>query len=85
MELFRSSDVCAWKQCLSSHQSVIESLSKPNLVSLDAFYRTHLPRTLHERDPEPFITRSELTQLMQWKLTRRQVEASASGIRVVSG
>ncbi|KAK1323959.1 Disease resistance protein RPM1 [Acorus calamus] len=70
MELFRSSDVCTWKQCLSSHQSVIESLSKPNLVSLDAFYRTHFPRTLHERDPKPFITRSELTQLMQWKLTR---------------
>ncbi|XP_010520796.1 PREDICTED: uncharacterized protein LOC104799833 [Tarenaya hassleriana] len=67
---FDCSDAGAWKHALSSYESRIESLNKPNLVSLDQFYRQELPSLLHQRDPNPYITTSELSELMKWKLTR---------------
>lgn len=59
-----------WKEGLSSYSCRIESLNKPNLVSLDEFYRNQLPPLLHQRNPNPYITTSELSDLMRWKLTR---------------
>uniref|UniRef100_A0A1J3G6W4 DNA binding protein n=1 Tax=Noccaea caerulescens TaxID=107243 RepID=A0A1J3G6W4_NOCCA len=71
MELdLKSCDVGAWKEALSSYESRIESLNKPDLVSLDQFYRVKLPSLLHDRDPNPYLTTSELSQLMKWKLSR---------------
>lgn len=71
MELdFKCSDVGVWKEALSSYESRIESLNKPELVSLDQFYRIKLPCLLHDRDPNPYLTTSELSQLMKWKLSR---------------
>ncbi|KAF7817412.1 Amino acid transporter AVT6A isoform B [Senna tora] len=71
MELdFECSDLNAWKEALSKYGDRIESLSKPNLVSLDDFYCNQLPCLLHQRNPNPHITTSELSKLMQWKLTR---------------
>ncbi|WRX30668.1 hypothetical protein QQP08_023155 [Theobroma cacao] len=71
MELhFECTDLSIWKEAISSYKSRIESLDKPNLVSLDEFYRNELPPLLHQRNPNPFITTSELSRLMQWKLTR---------------
>ncbi|XP_010464976.1 PREDICTED: uncharacterized protein LOC104745439 isoform X2 [Camelina sativa] len=67
---FKYSDVGVWKEALSSYESRIESLNKPELVSLDKFYRNGLPRLLHDRDPNPYLTTSELSQLMKWKLSR---------------
>ncbi|XP_010486917.1 PREDICTED: uncharacterized protein LOC104764988 isoform X3 [Camelina sativa] len=67
---FRCSDVGVWKEALSSYESRIESLNKPELVSLDQFYRNELPCLLHDRDPNPYLTTSELSQLMKWKLSR---------------
>ncbi|XP_050205981.1 uncharacterized protein LOC126655727 isoform X2 [Mercurialis annua] len=67
---FRSSDVGAWKEALSSYSSRIESLNKPNLISLDEFYTIKLPSLLHKRSPNPYITTPELSKLMQWKLSR---------------
>lgn len=67
---FKSSDVQLWKESLSSYKFRIESLKKPNLVSLDHFYTTELPPLIHQRNPNPHITTSELSKLMQWKLTR---------------
>ncbi|KAK7291035.1 hypothetical protein RIF29_05890 [Crotalaria pallida] len=71
---FGCSDVSVWKEALSTYSSRINSLSltknKPNLVSLDEFYCTHLPSLIHRRNPNPFITTDDLSQLMQWKLTR---------------
>ncbi|XP_023642209.1 uncharacterized protein LOC17891074 isoform X2 [Capsella rubella] len=67
---FKCSDVGIWKEALSSYESRIESLNKPDLVSLDQFYRIKLPCLLHDRDPNPYLTTSELCQLMKWKLTR---------------
>ncbi|GAB2269570.1 hypothetical protein Dimus_004490 [Dionaea muscipula] len=66
----KCSDLSAWKEALSSYECRIASFNKPNLVSLDAFYRVELPSLLHGRDPAPYITRSELFSLMQWKLSR---------------
>ncbi|XP_022722186.1 uncharacterized protein LOC111279454 [Durio zibethinus] len=71
MELhFECTDLSIWKEAICSYKSRIESLNKPNLISLDEFYRDGLPSLLHQRIPNPFITTSELSRLMQWKLTR---------------
>ncbi|XP_027368139.1 uncharacterized protein LOC113874117 [Abrus precatorius] len=71
---FGCSEVSVWKEALSAYPSRIHTFSlnknKPNLVSLDEFYCNHLPSLLHERNPNPFITSQELSNLMQWKLTR---------------
>ncbi|XP_061350472.1 uncharacterized protein LOC133295647 isoform X2 [Gastrolobium bilobum] len=70
---FGCSEVSVWKEALSAYPSRIHSLSlnnKPNLVSLDDFYRNELPSLLHQRNPNPFLTTQELSKLMQWKLTR---------------
>ncbi|KAK8495256.1 hypothetical protein V6N13_103529 [Hibiscus sabdariffa] len=71
MELhFECTNLSVWKEALSTYKSRIESLNKPNLVSLDEFYSDQLPSLLHQRNPNPFITTPELSRLMQWKLTR---------------
>ncbi|KAI4316578.1 hypothetical protein L6164_024548 [Bauhinia variegata] len=67
---FECSDVGVWKEALSAYPSRIRSLNKPNLVSLDEFYCNELPSLIHQRNPNPYITTSELRKLMQWKLTR---------------
>ncbi|KAK9270914.1 hypothetical protein L1049_026501 [Liquidambar formosana] len=67
---FVCSDPSLWKEALSSYPARIESLNKPNIVSLDDFYRNQLPSLIHQRNPNPFITTPELSKLMQWKLTR---------------
>ncbi|KAL9244118.1 hypothetical protein vseg_017926 [Gypsophila vaccaria] len=70
MELIKCKDVNIWKDALNSYSSRIETIKKPDLVSLDQFYRTELPGLLHSRLPAPYLTRSELHSLMHWKLTR---------------
>ncbi|CAH9121712.1 unnamed protein product [Cuscuta epithymum] len=67
---FNCSDLSLWKEALLSYEARIEALDKPNLVSLDGFYRNELPVLIRQRDPTPYIITSELTKLMQWKLTR---------------
>lgn len=75
---FECSEVGLWKEALSSYSSRIESLNKPNLLSLDDFYRNQLPPVLHQRNPNPYITTTELSKLMQWKLTRGKWRYSLS-------
>ncbi|CAH9076956.1 unnamed protein product [Cuscuta epithymum] len=67
---FNCSDLSLWKEALLSYDSRIEALDKPNLISLDSFYRNELPVLIRQRDHTPYIITSELTKLMQWKLTR---------------
>lgn len=67
---FECSDLNKWKEALSSYEARIESLNKPNLISLDDFYRNQLPSLIHHRNPNPYIDTAELSKLMQWKLTR---------------
>ncbi|KAK1366950.1 putative DNA-binding protein-like [Heracleum sosnowskyi] len=71
---FKCPDPIVWKQSLSEYEARLESLGnnkkKPDLVSLDEFYRKQLPPILHQRNPNSYITTSELSKLMQWKLTR---------------
>ncbi|KAL9251260.1 hypothetical protein AKJ16_DCAP09200 [Drosera capensis] len=69
---FKCSNISLWKEALSSYESRMSSMNdkKPNLASLDTFYRVELPALVHARDPNPYITRSELTSLMKWKLSR---------------
>ncbi|GAB4852413.1 hypothetical protein Ancab_016607 [Ancistrocladus abbreviatus] len=67
---FKCSDVNVWEEALSSYPTHLASLNKPNLVPLDEFYRTQLPFLLRSRQPTPYLTRSDLFSLMQWKLTR---------------
>uniref|UniRef100_A0A1D1ZF73 Ena/VASP-like protein n=1 Tax=Anthurium amnicola TaxID=1678845 RepID=A0A1D1ZF73_9ARAE len=70
MDLMSCSDLGAWREALSSYPATLESLQKPHLLPLDDFYRDQLPLLLRQRDPDPFITKPELSQLMQWKLSR---------------
>lgn len=67
---FECPNLIMWKDALSSYHARLESLNKPNLVSLDDFYRNQLPSLIHRRNPNPYITTAELSKLMQWKLTR---------------
>lgn len=67
---FKSPDAALWRKILLSYESVIENLGKPDLISLDDFYRKELPNLLHQRDPDPYITSAELSRLMEWKLSR---------------
>ncbi|XP_027090735.1 uncharacterized protein [Coffea arabica] len=69
MEL-KCSEISSWKAALSSYKSSIESLNKPNLISLDNFYTNELPVLVKQRNPTPYITTDELSKLMQWKLSR---------------
>ncbi|KAJ0539144.1 hypothetical protein HanRHA438_Chr08g0353971 [Helianthus annuus] len=69
MEL-KVSDVNQWKVALSAYDSRIQSLNKPDLASLDHFYTKQLPSIIHKRNPNPYITTPELSNLMKWKLTR---------------
>ncbi|CAA0840724.1 DNA binding [Striga hermonthica] len=65
-----SFDSARCKEALSSYDAVIRVLGKPNLVSLDDFYRRELPELLRQRNPNPHITAGELSRLMEWKLAR---------------
>ncbi|KAF9621509.1 hypothetical protein IFM89_022527 [Coptis chinensis] len=67
---FATSDVRLWKEAISSYKTNLESLNKPQLIQLDDLYRNKLPLQIHNRNPNPYITKSELTNLMHWKLTR---------------
>ncbi|XP_071716521.1 uncharacterized protein [Rutidosis leptorrhynchoides] len=68
---FKNSDVLEWKKSLSAYDTIIESIkTKPDLITLNNFYCKDLPLIIHQRNPNPHITTSELTKLMQWKLTR---------------
>ncbi|KAK6130565.1 hypothetical protein DH2020_035711 [Rehmannia glutinosa] len=67
---FKSFDAGLCREALLSYEAVIKTLEKPNLISLDDFYRGELPDLLHKRDPKPYITTDELSKLMQWKLAR---------------
>lgn len=67
---FQSSDRSMWREALSAYSARIVSINKPQLVSLDDFYCNQLPALILQRNPNPYITTSELSKLMQWKLTR---------------
>ncbi|XP_020591196.1 uncharacterized protein LOC110032029 isoform X1 [Phalaenopsis equestris] len=60
----------SWKSALSSYDISLESLYKPDLIPLDAFYRKELPLLIQQREPHPFVTQPELRRLLQWKLSR---------------
>ena len=66
---FKCSDINQWKESLSLYQIRIESIGKPDLVSLDQFYCKELPSLIKDRNPKPYLTTPELTKLMKWKLT----------------
>ncbi|XP_024951575.2 uncharacterized protein LOC102610556 isoform X3 [Citrus sinensis] len=71
MELeFECSNVNKWKEALASYEARVESLNKPNLISLDDYYRKELPSLIHQRNPNPHINTTELSKLVRWKLTR---------------
>uniref|UniRef100_A0ACD5W9R2 Uncharacterized protein n=1 Tax=Avena sativa TaxID=4498 RepID=A0ACD5W9R2_AVESA len=67
---FASSDGEAWRAALAAYDRRLASLDKPDLLEVDSFYRHDLPLLLRRRDPDPFIAKSELVQLLQWKLSR---------------
>jgi hypothetical protein len=78
---FWSDDRARWKAELEAYDRRLESLGKADLASLDSFYRKELPLLLHQRDPDPFLSKPELVRLMKWKLSRgkwRYITSQAS-------
>ncbi|TKV91582.2 hypothetical protein SEVIR_9G106300v4 [Setaria viridis] len=67
---FASGDAAAWRAALAAYDRRLEALDKPDLVSVDSFYRHDLPALLRGREPDPFIAKPELVRLLQWKLSR---------------
>lgn len=71
---FECGDAGMWREALSSYETGVGFLegkkADSDIVKLDDFYRKQLPNLLHQRDPNPYISKSELYQLMRWKLTR---------------
>ncbi|KAI0525260.1 hypothetical protein KFK09_004653 [Dendrobium nobile] len=67
---FSCTNLSSWKSALSTYETSLVSLQKPDLISLDAFYRKELPFLIRQREPEAFITQPELRRLLQWKLSR---------------
>ena len=61
---FNFSDISVGKEALTSYHSRIQSLGKPNLLSLDDFYRNQLPPFILQWNPNPHITTYELVKLM---------------------
>uniref|UniRef100_K3WYB7 Uncharacterized protein n=1 Tax=Globisporangium ultimum (strain ATCC 200006 / CBS 805.95 / DAOM BR144) TaxID=431595 RepID=K3WYB7_GLOUD len=70
MTLWTSADAGEWATVWARYRDVVASVQKENLVELDEWIQTTLPVVLHERDPKPFITQSELVKLMEWKLKK---------------
>ncbi|KAF1316738.1 hypothetical protein FI667_g15246, partial [Globisporangium splendens] len=68
--LWMSADAGEWTAVWARYRDVVASVQKENLVELDEWMQTTLPVVLHERDPKPFITQSELVKLMEWKLKK---------------
>ncbi|KAJ7524663.1 hypothetical protein O6H91_17G015300 [Diphasiastrum complanatum] len=67
---FSCIDPKQWQQHLCAYTQRLEALGNPKLTVLDQFYRQELPRLMQERQPLPYITRDELTKVMEWKLSR---------------
>uniref|UniRef100_A0A453HA50 Uncharacterized protein n=1 Tax=Aegilops tauschii subsp. strangulata TaxID=200361 RepID=A0A453HA50_AEGTS len=67
---FASGDGEAWRAALDAYDRRLAALDKPDLLDADSFYRHDLPLLLHRRDPDPYLAKPELVQLMQWKLSR---------------
>ncbi|XP_044980202.1 uncharacterized protein LOC123447649 [Hordeum vulgare subsp. vulgare] len=67
---FASGDGEAWRAALGAYDRRLAALDKPDLLDADSFYRHDLPLLLHRRDPDPYLAKPELVQLMQWKLSR---------------
>jgi hypothetical protein len=74
LSLWHSDDPQLWESFRASYPAAVlaASKSKPakkNLVELDHWWRIDLPRAIKLRKPS-YITQSELSHVMKWKLTR---------------
>ncbi|XP_020105184.1 uncharacterized protein LOC109721803 [Ananas comosus] len=74
---FECGDAGAWRAALGAYAARVETLagaaaSKRELLPLDSFYRGDLPLLLRRRGPKPFLSKSELLRVVQWKLSRGQ-------------
>ncbi len=74
MSLWQSDDPELWQSFKRSYSAAIAAAAgatpaKKNLVELDQWWRNSLAPVIRGRTP-PYITRSELSHVMKWKLTR---------------
>lgn len=72
--LFRCSDPAVWRGVHEKYWAVVEVKSSGKgkagkLLSLDKWYQEELPKLISARS-QRYITRDELSKLMEWKLTR---------------
>lgn len=72
-KLWTSNDNTLWKKYLSSYSKALalmtERKKKKQLIPLDKWVEDTLGKTIRSRD-SPFMEKSELAKLMEWKLTR---------------
>ena len=72
--LIRSNEPSEWAEALAHYDEAIEAVSRQKslqskLAEYDNWIRVDFPVVLDKRE-EPFMTRSELERVMQWKLWR---------------
>ncbi|XP_032086147.1 uncharacterized protein LOC116517360 [Thamnophis elegans] len=69
--LYACEDPASWEAVLTIYQDVIEAMGskKKKLIALDQWYQEELPEILAGRK-EKYLTKEELSKLMEWKLTR---------------
>ncbi|CEG41340.1 hypothetical protein F443_08835 [Plasmopara halstedii] len=67
--LWSSSSEAAWQTIWTRYDEVMQS-KENDLAALDSWYLASFPPILHARQPEPYVTKLELQQLMKWKLKK---------------
>ena len=67
--LWASDKSAAWRDALERYEAVIEAQGVARLPSLDAWYRTDLPKAIARRKV-PHVTHDELVRLTEWKMAR---------------
>lgn len=77
--LWRTDESDAWSRALATYPSVVADQGVAGLAELDGWYRAELPALLAERTPVE-ITRSELVDVVRWKMRRGEWRARNLGL-----
>jgi hypothetical protein len=67
---YESNDTALWETALGEYSDRLRGLGKERLVELDEFYRVELVKALRERMSPAYVTKEELTKIVDWKLSR---------------
>ena len=73
-DLRNSTSQRTWRVAIDRYDDVIARQGVAKLAERDAWYRTKLPKAIAKR-AKPHVTRAELVQLTEWKMSRGEWRA----------